>query len=127
MLRQCCDETSICTRPLPEHSYLSEASEEVALGFVDALERAYRHISKHPASGSSRYAVELNLPGLRSWPLRYFPHLVFYLENEGLHRHLARASHRARHSGLDARINHGSGVMLAGPVAKGLDTVTPPF
>lgn len=33
MLRQCCDETSICTRPLPEHSYLSEASEEVAPGF----------------------------------------------------------------------------------------------
>jgi len=60
--------------------YLSEATDEVALGFVDGLERAYRHISRHPASGSSRYAVELNLPGLRSWPLRRFPHLVFYVE-----------------------------------------------
>ena len=60
--------------------YLSESSDEVALGFVDALEQAYRHISRHPASGSSRYAVELNLPGLRSWPLRRFPHLVFYVE-----------------------------------------------
>ena len=62
--------------------YLSEASDEVALGFVDALERAYRHISRHPATGSSRYAVELNLPGLRSWPLRRFPYLVCYVETK---------------------------------------------
>lgn len=27
-----------------------------------------------------RYAVELSLPALRSWPLRRFPHLVFYVE-----------------------------------------------
>jgi len=62
--------------------YLSAASDEVALGFVDALERVYRHISRHPATGSSRYAVELNLPGLRSWPLMRFPHLVFYVETK---------------------------------------------
>jgi toxin ParE1/3/4 len=61
---------------------LSEASDQVALGFVDALERAYRHISRHPASGSSHYAVELNLPGLRAWPLRRFPHIVFYVETK---------------------------------------------
>jgi toxin ParE1/3/4 len=36
----------------------------------------------HPASGSSRYAVELNLPGVGSWPLRRFPHLVFYVETK---------------------------------------------
>jgi toxin ParE1/3/4 len=63
--------------------YLSEAaSDQVALGFVDALERAYRHISRHPASGSSRYAVELSLSGLRAWPLRRFPHVVFYVETK---------------------------------------------
>lgn len=60
--------------------YLREASAAVALGFVQTLERGYRHISRHPASGSSRFAVELGLPGLRSWPLGRFPHLVFYLE-----------------------------------------------
>ena len=62
--------------------YLREASDEAALGFVDALETAYRHISRHPTSGSSRYAVELSLSGLRSWPLRRFPHLVFYVETK---------------------------------------------
>ena len=61
---------------------LTEASDEVAFGFVDALERAYRHISRHPASGSSRYAVELNLPGLQSWALRRYPYLVFYVETK---------------------------------------------
>ena len=62
--------------------YLREADERVALGFVDALERAYRHIGRHPESGSARYALELKLPGLRSWPLKRFPHLVFYVETK---------------------------------------------
>lgn len=60
--------------------YLLEAGEKVALGFVDALERAYAHIARHPATGSLRYAHELNLPGLRTWPLQRYPHLIFYLE-----------------------------------------------
>lgn len=60
--------------------YLDEASEEVALRFLDALERAYTHIGRQPASGSPRYARELTIPGLRFWPLRRFPYLVFYIE-----------------------------------------------
>ena len=62
--------------------YLREADEQVALSFVDALERAFRHIGRHPASGSSRYALELKLPGLRTWPLGRFPHVVFYVEGK---------------------------------------------
>lgn len=60
--------------------YLSEAAEQAALGFIDALERAYAHLSRHPATGLPRYAHELNLPGLRAWPLARFPHWVFYVE-----------------------------------------------
>ena len=60
--------------------YLGENAPEAAVGFVDALERAYGHIGRHPATGSSRYASELNLPGLRFRPLRRYPHLVFYIE-----------------------------------------------
>ena len=62
--------------------YLSEVTEQAALGFIDALERAYKHISRHPESGSSRYAHELDLPGLRSWTLKRHPYLVFYIERE---------------------------------------------
>lgn len=60
--------------------YLSEGAEQAALRFIDALEQAYAHIALHPASGSPRYAHELNLPGLRFWPLVRFPHLVCYVE-----------------------------------------------
>lgn len=61
--------------------YLDEGVDQAALSFIDALERAYTHIGRHPASGSPRYAHELNLPGLRFWPLTRFPHLVFYFEH----------------------------------------------
>ncbi len=62
--------------------YLDEGGQDAALGFIDALERAYQHIGRHAASGSSRWAYELGLPGLRTWPLTRYPHLVFYVESE---------------------------------------------
>jgi toxin ParE1/3/4 len=62
--------------------YLSENAEPAALGFIDALEKAYAHIARHPATGSPRYAHALNIPGLRSWPLTRYPHLVFFVERE---------------------------------------------
>lgn len=60
--------------------YLSEDAGQAALGFIDALEQAYTHIGRHPTTGSPRYAHELNLPGLRFWPLAHHPYLVFYVE-----------------------------------------------
>jgi toxin ParE1/3/4 len=60
--------------------YYRAASPKTALGFVDDLERAFRHVQRHPASGSPRYGYELNLPGLRAWPCKRHPYLVFYLE-----------------------------------------------
>lgn len=60
--------------------YRAEAGEAAALGFLDALERTYRHIGRGPATGSPRYAYELDLPGLRVRPLRRYPYLVFYVE-----------------------------------------------
>jgi toxin ParE1/3/4 len=59
-----------------------EASEKVAQAFVATLESAYRLIGEQPAAGSVRYAHELQLPGLRSWPLKRYPYLVFYMEHE---------------------------------------------
>lgn len=64
-----------------EH-YLAEAGEKTALGFIDALQATYGHITRHPASGSPRYAHELDLPRLRCRPLRRYPYLVFYVERD---------------------------------------------
>ena len=61
--------------------YLAEGAEQAAIGFIDALERAYLRIGKHPAIGPPRYAHELNLPGLRFWALKRYPYLVFYVEH----------------------------------------------
>lgn len=60
--------------------YARDAGPDIALGFVDALEAAYRTISEHPGIGSPRYAHELDLPGLRHRRLVRFPWIVFYVE-----------------------------------------------
>ncbi|MFZ5957112.1 type II toxin-antitoxin system RelE/ParE family toxin [Pseudomonas knackmussii] len=61
-----------------EH-YLNEDTEKAALGLIDELEKVFGLLARHPESGSSRYAHELDLPGLRSWPLKRYPYLIFYV------------------------------------------------
>jgi toxin ParE1/3/4 len=61
--------------------YLDQGAAESALGFIDALEQAFNHIGRHPTTGSPRYAHELNLPGLRSWQVARYPHMIFYIES----------------------------------------------
>ena len=63
--------------------YLEEADDQVALGFIESLQKAFDHIARHPRTGSPRYAHELNLPGLRMWPLKRYPYWVFYVELDG--------------------------------------------
>lgn len=75
--------------------YLIEAGEKTALGFIDALEKAFGHISRRPASGSPRYAHELGLPGLRFRPLKRYPCLIFHIEREN-HVDVWRVPHEAR-------------------------------
>lgn len=60
--------------------YFLVESPASALRIVDTLEAAYKHIQRAPGAGSPRYAHELNLPGLRSWPCKRYPYLVFYVE-----------------------------------------------
>lgn len=63
--------------------YLDEAGAEVANGFIEALEEALAQLAARPGSGSPRYGHEVNLPGLRSWPLKSYPFLVFYMTTAG--------------------------------------------
>jgi toxin ParE1/3/4 len=62
--------------------YQGESGPRAALKFIDALEQALGNIERHPAIGSTRYATELDLPGLRCWRLKGYPHLVFYIERQ---------------------------------------------
>ncbi|MFT4926000.1 MAG: toxin ParE1/3/4 [Phenylobacterium sp.] len=61
--------------------YRTETTEQVALGFIDTLEQGFSHIECYPDTGSSFYALELNLPGLLSWPLKRYPYMVFYINS----------------------------------------------
>ena len=61
-----------------------EGGADLSLQFVDALEAALGHLAAHAESGSPRYAAELDLPGLRHWPLKKFPYLIFYVVNPGV-------------------------------------------
>lgn len=64
------------------HYLVDEGSEQAALGLIAEIEKAYERLAKHPHVGSPRYAYELEIPGLRSWPLDRYPHLIFYIERE---------------------------------------------
>lgn len=64
-----------------EH-FRAEAGQPVALALIDELERVLTRMTTHPGTGSSRYAHELGLPGLRFQVLRKYPYLVFYVEQE---------------------------------------------
>ena len=59
--------------------YLTAANTDVAVRFVDAVERAIGQISRSPQSGSLRFSYELEIPDLRVRPLARFPYLVFYV------------------------------------------------
>lgn len=61
---------------------VDESSEQAALGLIAEIEQAYKRVGKNPNIGSPRYAYELDIPGLRSWPLDRYPHLIFYVERE---------------------------------------------
>ena len=61
--------------------YRSEAGDRVALGLIDALEGTFGQISQNPQLGSNRYGYALQIEGLKSWPLKRFPYLAFYMEH----------------------------------------------
>lgn len=54
-------------------------SRDAASGLIDALELAFQRMRRHPDAGFPRYAHKLDLPGLRSIPLRGYPCVVFYV------------------------------------------------
>jgi toxin ParE1/3/4 len=62
--------------------YAAEADENVVEGFLAAVEHALDHVSHHPASGSLRYAHKTGVDGLRAWPMKRYPYVLLYIEQE---------------------------------------------
>ena len=75
--------------------YAGEVDAATARRFIDAVQQAFTLIARQPGIGSPRYAVELDLPGLRARPVEQFPYLIFYLEQED-HIDVLRILHARR-------------------------------
>lgn len=75
--------------------YLREAQAGSSTAFIDDLEAVFDLVTAHPSIGSTRFAVETGIPELRSLALRRFPHIVFYIESDGIIR-VARVLHARR-------------------------------
>lgn len=75
--------------------YVAEGGSELAGRFIDSVEQGIRHLGRHPQTGSLRYSYELDVAGLRSWPLTKFPYLVFYVDGPD-HLDIWRVLHAAR-------------------------------
>jgi toxin ParE1/3/4 len=74
---------------------LQQQATDAALNLIDSLEAAFTYISKNAATGSTRYAHALDLPGLRTWPLTGHPYLIFYVEQDA-HIDVWRLLHMSR-------------------------------
>lgn len=74
--------------------YQTEAPHMVTR-FLVALEKSVAHIQRASGTGSPRYAHELDIPGLRFWPLGKFPYSLFYIEHED-HLLVLRLVHMSR-------------------------------
>ena len=77
------------------HYYEQTSSEQVALGFINALDQAFSRLSRYPHMGSPLPEYDLELDGIRSWPLKKFPHLIYY-EIQTDHIELWRILHPKR-------------------------------
>ncbi len=75
--------------------YVVEADSQVAMRFVDELERTTRQLERHPELGSLRFAFELDLPGVRSFRVDSFPYVMFYLVRSD-HLDVLRVLHASR-------------------------------
>ncbi len=62
--------------------YLAEAGVDLAARLVDAIERGFSRLARQPHIGSLRFAYELGIPDLRSWPVHRFPYVIFYVEQQ---------------------------------------------
>lgn len=62
--------------------YLREAGSGVAIAFIAALDAVWAQLESHPASGSPRYAEQLDLPGLRASLTERFPYVALYVERD---------------------------------------------
>ena len=61
-------------------AYYQSNAPHVVGAFALAVDAELLHLRRHAATGSPRYGLQLAWPGLRSWPVKQFPYVIFYID-----------------------------------------------
>lgn len=62
--------------------YLRTAGADVVVEFLHEFDSVIAHISRFPGTGSPKYGFDPGVAGIRFWPMKKFPYLIFYVETE---------------------------------------------
>lgn len=75
-------------------AYYRRAAPHMVSDFAQTIDLEFAHLREHSGTGSRRYGLHLAISGLRSWPVKQFPYVIFYTERE---RHILvlRVLHQA--------------------------------
>jgi toxin ParE1/3/4 len=62
--------------------------------FAQTMDLEFARLREHSGTGSRRYGLQVGISGLRNWPVKQFPYMIFYIERE---RHILvlRVLHQA--------------------------------
>lgn len=60
-------------------AYYKLEAPHMLVDFAVTVDSEFLHLRRHPDTGSPRYGLQLGIPGLRTWPVKTFPYLIFYL------------------------------------------------
>ena len=60
-------------------AYYRQEAPHMLVDFALTVDSELSHLRRHPDTGSPRYGLQLGIPGLRSWPVKKFPYMIFYM------------------------------------------------
>jgi toxin ParE1/3/4 len=63
-------------------AYYQREAPHIVGEFAVTVDRELLHLQRHPETGSPRYGLQLGITGLRSWPVKKFPYIFFYMVDD---------------------------------------------
>lgn len=63
-------------------AYYRREAPHVVSDFARAVDAELLHLRRNPATGSPRYGLQIGFTGLRSWTVKKFPYVIFYVQQD---------------------------------------------
>ena len=61
-------------------AYYRKEAPHVVGDFALAVDAELLHLRRNPSTGSPRYGLQIGFAGLRSWTVKKFPYVIFYVQ-----------------------------------------------